>query len=367
MRSDRFVMQQAGEADSAEILSVLEENPLPGPISLIYTRRPDAYRSFMAEGRETFLFICRDTQEGRIAGLGAGAIHECLVGRRPEKMVYLFGLRIRQEYLAKRVLVMLPGAYRSLVEHFQSQGVRHFLTVVLADNLPALRLLTRERSRMPRCTFLCPYHTMVFLTRRRAPSLPSPLAFRRATSTDRSTIQDFLSTEGGHCDFFPSGPGGLFDPPEGLSWESFRLLTDRQGRILACGAVWDQTAHKQYIVAGYNGALRWLHLVSPLLRLLGYPPMPRPSSIVPFFALAFWCVRENRPEHLKRFLDCLAYEARDYPYFVTGVPEAHPLGPALNRWKFLGYDSHIYMVGDHVAPEDAARLGKSPYLECGWL
>ncbi len=367
MRSDRFVMQQAGEADSAEILSLLEENPLPGKVSLIYTRRPDAYRSFMAEGLEARLMVCRDMQEGRIAALGAGAIHECLVECRPQKVAYLFGLRFRREYLTKRVMLHLPGAYRSIVEHFSGQGVRHFLTVILADNLPARRLLTRERSHMPRHTFLCPYHTLTFLTRRSAPSLSNPYRFRRATSEDSAAIEDFLTKEGGRCDFFPCGIAGLFDRHPELSWESFFLLTDHAGSILACGAVWNQISHKQYINAGYSGSLRWLYRISPLLRPFGYPAMPKPSATLRFFVLAFWCVRDDRADHLKRFLDCLAYEARDYPYFVTGVPETHPLGPVLNKWKFLGYDSQIYMVGDHVASEDAARLGKSPYLECGWL
>jgi len=367
MKSERFVLEPATPADSAEILNVLEENPLPGPISLTYTRRPDAYRSFMAEGQGAHLIVCRDVQEGRIVGLGAGAIQECLIERRPEKVVYLFGLRIRQEYLAKRVLLFLPGAYRSIIEHFHSQGLRHFLAVILEDNLPALRLLTKTRSRMPRYTFLSPYHTAVFLTRRRAPSLPSSHTFRRAAAADRSSIESFLEAEGGRCDFFPTNLGDLFSRNPELSWESFYLLTDRQGSILACGAAWDQTSFRQYICAGYGGKMRWLYRVWPLVRLFGYPPMPKPSSVLRFSILAFWCVKDNRAEYLKSFLDNLAHATRDYPYFVTGVPEAHPLGPAMNEWRFLGYDSHVYLVGDHVTPEDAARLGKSPYLECGWL
>ncbi|MGE5294045.1 MAG: hypothetical protein ACM3VT_04400 [Solirubrobacterales bacterium] len=367
MRSDRFVMQQAGEADSAEILSLMEENALPGDVSLIYTRRPDPYRSFMAEGVEARLMVCRDTQEGRIAALGAGAVHECLIDHRAEKVAYLFGLRFRREYLAKRVMWHLPGAYRSIVEHFRGQGVRYFLTVILADNIPAQRLLTRERTHMPRHTFLGSYHTLIFLTRRRAPSLPDSYGFRRATPEDRVAIEDFLTVEGGRCDFFPSQVGGLFSRHSELSWESFYLLTDRQGSILACGAAWDQVSHKQYINAGYGGKLRWLYLISPLLRVFGYPAMPKPSTTLRFFTLAFWCAKDNRAEYLKSFLGSLAYEARDYPYFVMGVPAAHPLGPTLHKWRFLGYDSHIYLVGDHVMPADVARVGKSPYLECAWL
>jgi len=367
MRSDRFVIQPATAADSAEILCLLEENVFPGNVSLIYTRRPDAYRSFMAEGKEAHLLVCRDTQEGRIAGLGAHTVHECFIDHRPEQVVYLFGLRFRREYLAKRVLLSLPGAYRPIIEQFRAQGVRYFLTAILKDNLPAQRLLTKERSHMPRYTFLCPYHTLTFLTCRGALSLPNSYAFRPATPEDRAALEDFLVAEGGRSDFFPSRIGDLFGRHPELSWESFYLLTDRQGSILACGAPWDQVSYKQYIVAGYGGKLRWLYLVSPLLRPFGYPPMPKPSTILRFFLLAFWCVKDNRAEYLKWFLDSLARAARDYPYFVVGVPEAHPLGPALNERRFLGYDSHIYLVGDHVTPDDAARLRKSPYLECGWL
>jgi len=367
MKSDRFVLEPATPADSAEILSVLEENPLPGSISLTYTRRPDAYRSFMAEGRQARVIVCRDTQDGRIAALGAGAVQDCLIGGRPNEVAYLFGLRFRREYLRKRVILLLPEAYRSIIEHFHSQGVRHFLTVILADNLPARRLLAGERSRMPRHVFLCPYHTLTFLTRRRAPSLPDSCGFRRAVPGDRASIEEFLNTQGGRCDFFPCQMENLFDRHPELSWESFYLLTDRQGDILACGAAWDHVSYKQYIVAAYGGKMRWLSLIWPILRAFGYPPIPKPSSVLRFFVLAFWCVKDNREEYLKWFLNSLAHAGRDYPYFVVGVPDAHPLGPSLNRWRFLGYDSHVYLVGDHVTPEDAVRLGKSPYLECGWL
>jgi hypothetical protein len=367
MRSDRYVMQPATAADSAEILSVLEENVFPGNVSLIYTRRPDAYRSFLAEGREAHLLVCRDTQEGRIAGLGAHAVHECFIDQRPEKVVYLFGLRVRREYLATRAFLSLPGAYRQIIEQSQTQGIRYFLTVVLGDNLPAQRLLTKERSHLPRHTPLCRYHTLTFRTRRGVLSLPSSYVFRRATPQDGTALADFLTAEGGRRDFFPSRVGDLFGRYPELSWESFYLLTDRQGSILACGAAWDQASYKQYIVAGYEGKLRWLARVSPLLRLFGYPPAPKPGATLRFFILAFWCVRDNRTDYFKWFLDSLARTVRDYPYFVVGVPETHPLAPALNKWRFLGYDSQIYLVGHHVTPDDAARLRESPYLECGWL
>jgi hypothetical protein len=367
MRSDRFVVQPASAADSAEILDLLEESVSPGNLALIYTRRPDAYRSFLAEGREAHLMVWRDAWEGRIAGLSAHAVHECFIDHRPEKVVYVFGLRFRRGYLAKRVLLCLPGTYRAIIDQFYPHGVRYFLTAILQDNLPARRLLTKERAHMPRHTFLCPYHALTFLTRRGALSLPDSYRFRPATREDREALADFLAVEGARSNFFPARIGDLFGRHPELSWESFYLLTDRQGRILACGAVWDQVSYKQYIVAGYAGKLRWLALVSPLLRALGYPPIPKPGTTLRFFVLAFWCVKDNRAEYLHWFLGGLARAARDYPYFVVGVPAAHPLRPALQKGSLLSGSSHIYLVGNHVTPDDAARLRESPYLECGWL
>jgi hypothetical protein len=368
MKSDRFVIEPATPADADEILSILEENVFAGNISLIYTRRPDAYRSFMSEGDQVQLFACRDMQEGRVAGVAATALHECFIDHRPEKIVYLFGLRMSRRPPTGRVLLTLPDAYRQVIEQYHAQGVRYFITTILKDNLPAQRLLTKERAHMPTYTPLCPYFTLTFRTRRRAPSLPASCLFRKATREDRAAIEDFLAVDGGRCDFFPSHVGNLFGRHPELSWESFYLLTDRrQGNILACGAAWDQASYKQYIVAGYGGVLRWLYPASFLLPLFGYPALPKPSTLLRFFLLSFWCVKDNREEHLKWFLDSVACEARDYPYFVVGVPEAHPLAPALNRWKLLRYDSNIYLVGNHVTPEDLANLRKSLYLECGWL
>jgi hypothetical protein len=367
MRSDRFVIQPGTAADSAEILHILEENVFPGNVSLIHTRRPDAYRSFLAEGQEAHLLVCRDTQEGRIAGLAAYAVHECFIDQRPEKVVYLFGLRVRREYLATRALLSLPGAYQQTIEQCRAQGIRYFPTLILQDNLRAQRLLTKERSHMPRYTFLCRYHTLTFATRRRTPRLPHSCVFRRAKPEDLSAIEDFLTTQGGRSNFFPSGIPHLFARHPELSWESFYLLTDRQGSILACGAAWDQVSYKQYLVAAYGGKMRWLYRVSPLLRPFGCPSLPKPSTILRFFFLAFWCVRDNRAEYLRWFLDGLAHAVKDYPYFVTGVPQDHPLGPALNEWKFVGYDSDIYLVGHHVTPDEVTRLAKSLYLECSWL
>jgi hypothetical protein len=368
MTSDRYIIEPGTVADSDEILGILEETVFPSAMSLVYTRRPDAYRSFMAEGEDVHLFVCRDRRENRIAGMAAYALHDCFIDGRPQKVAYLLGLRTRPMYRGNRAFFLLPRAYQQTIEQLQGRGIFYFFTATLKDNAIARRFLTRQRPDMPRYHFLCPYLTLGFRTRRRPPSLPASCLFRKATPDDRPAIEDFLTREGRRYAFFPSDLDRLIRQHPELSWESFYLLLDRRcGDILACGATWDQSAYKQYIVTGYGGIMKWVRNLSVLFPFFGYPSLPRPSSTLHFFFLSFWAVKDNRPEHLKWFLDSLAYETRRYPYFVAGIPEPHPLRPVLDRRRLLRRDSHIYLVGNHMTSQDLERLCESPYFECGWL
>ena len=368
MISDRFIIEPATANDSDEILGILEETVFPSGMSLVYTRRPDAYRSFMAEAEDVHLFVCRDKQANQIAGMAAYGFHDCFIDGRPQKVVYLFGLRTRPQYRGHRAFVLLPQAYHETVQQLHARGISYFFTATLKDNTIARRFLTRHRPRMPSCQLLCPYLTLGFRTLTRPPSLPGSCLFRKATSDDRTTIEEFLTREGRRYSFFPARIDSLIEQHAELSWDSFYLLADRHhGDILACGAEWDQTSYKQYIVMGYRGIMKLVRNLSFLFPFFGYPSFPKPPSTLRFSFLSFWCVKDNQPEYLKWFFGGFAYATRRYPYFVAGIAETHPLRPSLDRRRMLRRDSHIYMVGDHTTPSDLERLRESPYLECGWL
>jgi len=368
MISDRFMIEPATPNDSDEILSILEETVFPSGVPLVYTRRPDAYRSFMAEAEDVHLFVCRDRRENQIAGMAAYGFHDCFIDGRPQKVVYLFGLRTRPQYRGHRAFVLLPQAYQETVQRLHAQGISYFFAATLKDNMIARRFLTKPRPRMPSCQFLCPYLTLGFRTRKRPPALPGSCLFRKATTGDRAAIEEFLMREGRRYSFFPARIDSLIERHPELSWESFHLLIDRrQGDVLACGAEWDQTSYKQYIVMGYRGIMKWVRNLSFLFPVFGYPSFPKPPSTLRFPFLSFWCIKDNRPDYLTWFLDGFAFATRRYPYFVAGIAETHPLRPSLDRRRMLRRDSHIYMVGDHTTPSDLERLRESPYLECGWL
>ena len=65
---DRFLIEAAKPNDSEALLQLLEEGPYRGKISLLYTRRGNTFESFMREGQEVILLVCRDRIADRIAG-----------------------------------------------------------------------------------------------------------------------------------------------------------------------------------------------------------------------------------------------------------------------------------------------------------
>ena len=51
---------EASPSDGREILRILESSAAKGAIELLYTRRPDAYESYMKEAGEARVFVSRD-------------------------------------------------------------------------------------------------------------------------------------------------------------------------------------------------------------------------------------------------------------------------------------------------------------------
>ena len=100
VQNNRFYFELAKPQDNKEILDILEESEFKGKISMIYTRRPDAYNSFMNEGDKTILITCRDKLNGNIlAGFGICIINEYFINGKKENVAYLTGLRAKKEYI----------------------------------------------------------------------------------------------------------------------------------------------------------------------------------------------------------------------------------------------------------------------------
>ena len=77
--------------DGKDILRILESSPAKGSIELLYTRRPDAYESYMKEPGEARVFVSRE--DDRVVGTCAELIRDVYIGGKVCRAAYLCGLK----------------------------------------------------------------------------------------------------------------------------------------------------------------------------------------------------------------------------------------------------------------------------------
>lgn len=366
-RNERYTFETARPEDAGEILEILEEIDFKGRISLTFTRRPDPIASFRKEGERVDILVSRDTREGRITAVAAASVNRMFFDGEPAHVGYLFGLRVRKEY--RRRYLLLPRGFETLFRLHEGLEIPVYITTILEENTEAQRLLEKRRPTMPVYEYHGDYETYALATGGKAPSSGPGFLFRKASPDDAPALAAFLREQGSRFQFFPILGEQELNAPDGpVRPEDFTLMLDRDGRLLAAGAIWDQRAYKQYVLNRYEGVFRLLYPVSFLFPLFQYPRLARPGSVLNYFTLAFWAVRDDNPQWFERFLDHLARQTRAYDYFVLGVHRRHPLRETLRRRPHIPYRARMYLVhplgrGDGtLSPESKRRV---PYLEIG--
>lgn len=365
-RSDKYLIEPARPEDGRELLEILEQIPYPGRISLLYTRRPDAYRSFYKEGEEVRLFVCRDQPAGRIAGLGATAIRDVYINGEPRRVAYLFGLKVAPAYQGR--FVLLPDCYAYLKEYLTKQNVELTFTTILSGNDQARQMLEKRRAMMPEYEPFGRYETYALRNRPGAAAM-GDARIRAACKEDIPALVRFLNREARKHNFFPVSRArdwtGILD--NGLTIADVHVL-EEGGEIVAAGAVWDQSGYKQYVVQGYEGGLKAVAAFPWLAKLGGLPPLPKPGETVRFYTLGRWAVRDNDPDIFDGFLDQVMAAAGDYPLCLVGVHQGHPLRERLAQRKHVRYDSQVYVVNwEHNTQATREIQPLAVYLECGAL
>ncbi len=370
--SSRFIFESARESDGKELLEILEDAAFKGNISLLYTRRPNAYRSLKQEAKDVWILLARDTQNGKIAGFGACAVRKLFVNGSPQNVAYFFSLRIARSYQKKAMI--LHRAYDALYAQTQGKQIVCYLTTILDENHYARKLLEKPRPFMPAYTPFGTYEVFAMRcrsTRHSKRKRGDSLVFRQSVPQDIEALTNFLNREGRKYHFFPvvhaaDLQNGRF---YGLAIKDFYLLHSEDGEILAAGVPWDQRHYKQYIVQGYGGALKYLRPLSRISPLFGYPALPVPGSALVFFTLSFWAIRDNDPQIFERFLSEITNISRQYPFFLLGLHERHPLYPVLQQRPHLSYRSKLYRVSRQGQESSPIQLDQTqiPYLECGLL
>jgi hypothetical protein len=365
----RFTFELAAPADGQELLEVLEEASFKGNISLLYTRRPDAYQSFLHEGPQVDIVVCRDREREKIVGFGACALRQVFINGVPRTVGYLFGLRTRQEYMRK--FPLLHKGYAMIPELHKKKDVPFYLTTILEENCYAQRLLEKRRASMPAYMPYGGYTVYALLSKTAQRGEIPPWQFRQAQQSDATRLITFLSEHGRRMQFFPVLQENDLQSARlpNLPLTNFHLLLNKHNEILSVGALWDQTAYKQYIVQRYGGIFKLLLPLSRAFPLFGFPALPAPGSALRFFTLSFWAVKDQNPDIFRHYLRAIIHLGSGYPFFLIGLHQRHPLRKIVEQQPHISYPSRLYLVSWENRPGMSAFVDTEmvPYLECGML
>jgi len=341
---------------------MLRDNPVGGNIAISMEREPNAlFAAGITGDRYDLLMGVRD-DNGEAVVTGGRYELDLFINGEPRRTGYLGELRSTGGFGFRRKYLLL--CYREMRHCHERGDVPYYLTTIIADNLPARRLLEANLRGMP---VYEPRGSIVTLTIpvRAGGRARSSITVERATDEDVADIASSLLDRGEHFQFMPAWTEDVLrstSRSRGLAAADFMLVRD--GTLRASVALWDQRSFKQSIVRDYSGQLaRWrpaYNLAAPLLRR---PRLPAPGSRLESAYLSHLNASPDDPDAVVALVAAACREAagRGLDYVMLGLDEANPLCAVLRaRFPTHTYASVVYLVywedGAQVAAEVDARM-----------
>ena len=343
-----MIIRPASSADGQEMLRLIEAHPARGNMSILYTRRPDAYQSYQTECPGAKIVVCTDNSGGLLAQI-ACLPRKLYVNSEIHSVGYVTGLH-KADGAFINIIKMLKD------EHFRSSAEQFFCSI-LDDNESVFNLFAK------RGLFHAIYNYTTYLIHPAAVKHKRhKLQFRRARSEDATRLLDFYNNEGKRYSYFPVF--STKDDFSGLNVLDFYLLEDG-AELIAAGALWDQRPFKQYVVVDYKGMYRLAAHCNPMLRALHYPPLPDVNTAANFAQISFLICRDGDHFLEQIMFGELATAGRGFDFLTIGSAAQDPFSNHLNSIRSLKFGSKI-CVCDY-AENSLAPAGIIPRFECALL
>lgn len=340
----------AGEGHDAELRRLLREIPMRGAISLAFEREPYFHLASSVEGERSNTVLARERTGGRGIGLGSLATRQAWINGRERSLGYLSQLRISDPYRGRRHL--LARAYDFMRQQLrEGSGAEYHISTIVEDNLAARRYLAAGLPGLPRyverdtlCTLAIPLHCW-----QSSPRLPG-VTFRSAETSDLPEISALLQSSYQPLQFAPVWTAEDLADPErtrGLAPEDF-VVGERGTRLVACGAIWDQSPFKQTVVKGYEGHLaRWRGVLNAVGPFTSLPHLPAPGGVLSHATLSHMAVDEWAPELALGLVSAANQVARKRGIrtLSLGLCSSNPtLLPVKKNFRHLEYRSLVYSL-----------------------
>ena len=347
----------ASPEDGKEILRILESSAAKGSIELIYTRRPDAYASYVKDSKDAQIFISRDGE--RAIGTCAELIRDVYIGGEVCRAAYLCGLKKDAKYDGG------VGFGARFIKDLQRNDVDFYYCSVVAENSDARRMFEKSR-RLLSMKSISGYKTYIINPKVRIKAPKHSFTFRRATESDRSKLLDFLNSEGKKKDMFPIVES--IDDYYNLHITEFYMLLDGES-IIATAALWKQNEYKQYVVKRYGGVMKLARAFNPLLSAFRYIRLPKENEPLAFPMLAFFLCKDDNADNYRIFLNEIKCEiSKSYGMFVIGLPDGYFARPIMDKLPSISFKTEIYEIKFPWSEQEyKIPDSQKSFFECGML
>lgn len=322
----------ATPSDGKEISRLLESPAKTEIIDVVYTRRPDAYESYMKESGTPYVYVYK--KDDKIISTCSELIRDVYINGEKSKAAYICGLKKDKNYEANSFGINL---FKNLIK--DNVDAYYCTTVKTNDN--AIKIFEKSR-KLLQMTPVTELRTYMLNPKVKIKMPKHNYTFKQATEKDIPNIIEFLNKEGKNKTMFPVIES--IDQFYNLHYDDFYMLMNND-EILAVGALWNTTSYKQYTVIKYHGIAKLLRLFNPLLSLLGYVKLTKENEPLNFPMLSFFISKNNIDEYLKILFIYIKNEAnKNYNIMSYTVPKNNNISKLLDKLPKISLDSIIYEI-----------------------
>lgn len=334
-RQSDFQFALAEARHEPALRRLLRECPMPGQISLSLQREPNYFDAAAIESREHHALVAMRGDQA--VAMGSISVQKRFYNGQPMRMGYLGGLRLHPTCQGRFEILRL--GYRLFRSLHDRLDVPFYLTSVAADNVGAIRFLERNLPGMPVYQHVGDLGTALIRSAKRKKPNTSLCDVRQGQPELRPAIVAHLCETMSHFQFAPVWTAAEMDRQigkHGLRDCDFQLLLE-QGRVQACGALWDQRAFKQVVVSRYSTSMKMLrHAYNGYARATGRVRLPRPNVTLSQGFVSHLSVPVDRFDLLQCMLDLLrsAAHRRNIESLAIALDARDP------RLRWLGAELH---------------------------
>lgn len=319
--------------DGFELSRIFEGATNNGLVDLIYTRRPDAYASYMKEPGEARVFVIK--KDGKIITTCAELIRDVYIGGKESKAAYICGFKKNHEYNGG------AGISAKLVREFRRDDIDFYYFGVVTDNEKAKAMFEKKMGMM-QTSRVVSYKSYILNPKVKIKAKKHSFVFRQANENDLPKIIEYLNFEGSKKDLFPVFKS--IDQFYNLHIEDFYMLLDGD-EILSCAALWDLNEYKQYIVRRYNKLVKIARIANPLVSALGFVKLPKENIPLDFPTLSFFVTKNEDKDNYFIMLNEIRKEAKKrYGMYVFDIPENHFAKPVLDKLPKICFGTTMYSL-----------------------